>query len=348
MARRCRCNTSKAKRTSLRGDTVSGEFAQTSRSTTPVVSLATTGPDLEPTGLRQAEEGRVSPTAGRRMRARAAPTASRYFLRSTQTPTCAGAMSAGPGMRPATSSMKATARETRSQFRSSNAAERQTNGASGSSQKWRKRVQDQRQPPTSRMKRKEVKDRLLSPRKVQRFGTWNVCTLCGNWKTDQLVSEMQRYKLSILAVTETHLTGKGEMPLDQYVILFSGRQDGQNMEGVGLALSPRARAGLHHHQSLSSRIMTAEFLSQVGPRMIVVVYAPTNQDSNEEKDKFYEDLNCVVSRGNEKVMVMGDFNASVSDDKLHGVVGLYGLRSKASEMVKDWCHLHVLTVCAFC
>ena len=64
--------------------------------------------------------------------------------------------------------------------------------------------------------------------------------------------------------------------------------------------------------------------------MIVVVYAPTNQDSNEEKDKFYEDLNYVVSRGNGNVMVIGDFNASVSD-RLHGVVGPYGLRSKASD-----------------
>ena len=123
------------------------------------------------------------------------------------------------------------------------------------------------------------------------------------------------------------------MPLDdegQYIILFSVKQDGQNVEEVGLALSPRAWAALRLYQSVSSRIMTAEFLSKVGPRMIVFVYAPTNQDSNEEKDKFYEDLNYVVSRGNGNVMVIADFNASVSD-KLHGVVGPYGLRSKASD-----------------
>ena len=85
-----------------------------------------------------------------------------------------------------------------------------------------------------------------------------------------------------------------------------------------------------HHQSVSPRDMTAEFLTQVGPLMIVVVYGPIDRDSNEEKDKFYEDLNCVVSRGHGHVMVMGDFNASVSD-KLHGVVGHYGLGSRASD-----------------
>ena len=143
---------------------------------------------------------------------------------------------------------------------------------------------------------------------------------------------MKRYKLSIVAVTETHLAGEGEMPLDEegkYIILFSGRQDGQNMEGVGLALSSQARAAMRHHQSVSPRIMT-EFLTQVGPLMIVVVYAPIDRASNEEKDKFYEDLNCVVSRGHGHVMVMRDFDASVSD-KFHVVVGPYGLESRASD-----------------
>ena len=58
------------------------------------------------------------------------------------------------------------------------------------------------------------------------------------------------------------------------IILLSGRQDGQNVEGVGLALSSQAWAAMRHHQSVSPRIMTEEFLTQVGPLMIVVVYAP--------------------------------------------------------------------------
>ena len=84
-----------------------------------------------------------------------------------------------------------------------------------------KRIQD--------WKCREFKDRLLSPREVQRFGTWNVCTLCGLGKPKQLVNEMERYRFSILAVAETHLTAEGEMPLDdggRYIIHFSGRQDG--------------------------------------------------------------------------------------------------------------------------
>ena len=186
-----------------------------------------------------------------------------------------------------------------------------------------------------------------------RFGTWNVHLLRGAGKPELLANEMKWYNLSIIPVTETPFAGEGEMPLDEegrYVILFSGRQDGQNVEGVGIALSPQARAAMRHHQSVSPRIMTAEFLTQVGPLMIVVVYDPIDWDSNEEKDKFYEDLNCVVSRGHGHVMVMEDFNASVSD-KLHGVVGPYGLGSRAIyngerlvtvSSVRSVCDQHIL------
>ena len=79
-------------------------------------------------------------------------------------------------------------------------------------------------------------------------------TLRGTGKPELLANEMKRYKLSIVALTETHLDVGGEMPLDEegkYIILFCGRQDGQNVEGVGLALSSQAWAAMRHHLSVA-------------------------------------------------------------------------------------------------
>ena len=94
---------------------------------------------------------------------------------------------------------------------------------------------------------------------------------------EQLAGEMNRYRLSILAVTETHLPGEGEMVLDVetgYRLLFSGRLDGSNVEGVGIALSSHTRAALQHYQAVSPRVLTAEFLSRAGSLSNVVAYAP--------------------------------------------------------------------------
>ena len=92
-----------------------------------------------------------------------------------------------------------------------------------------------------------------------------VRTLRGTGNPELLANEMKWYKLSIVAVTETHLVGEGEMPPDEELrkihLSFSGRQDGWNVEGVGLALSSQARAAMRYHQSISPGIMTAEFLT---------------------------------------------------------------------------------------
>ena len=56
---------------------------------------------------------------------------------------------------------------------------------------------------------------------------------------------MKRYKLSVLAVTETRISGEGKMPLDEegrYTMIFPERQDGRGAEGVGPAWSPQAQA----------------------------------------------------------------------------------------------------------
>ena len=47
--------------------------------------------------------------------------------------------------------------------------------------------------------------------------------------------------------------------------------------------------------------------------LIVVAYAPTDQDCTEEKDQFYYDLDHVMSNGNGLAMATGDFNVSVSE-----------------------------------
>ena len=116
---------------------------------------------------------------------------------------------------------------------------------------------------------------------------------------EQLAMEMERYRLSMLAVTETHLAGEGEIVLDEcrgYKMLFAGRKDGRAAEGVGLALTPHAWAALRHYQPVSPRMLVAEFLTQMGPLSVVVVYAPTNQSTVEDKEQFYFDLDGVVSR----------------------------------------------------
>lgn len=52
-------------------------------------------------------------------------------------------------------------------------------------------------------------------------------------KPEQLVSEMEGFKMSVLAATKTHLTKSRQMVLDEvkgYKMLLSWRQDGKAAE----------------------------------------------------------------------------------------------------------------------
>ena len=78
---------------------------------TSPVCQATSRPDSELAGFRQAEEGHVSPTADGRRR-ESSPTASRYLLRNTRARAYRRVTTAGPGARPATSPARAMATKT--------------------------------------------------------------------------------------------------------------------------------------------------------------------------------------------------------------------------------------------
>ena len=77
---------------------------------------------------------------------------------------------------------------------------------------------------------------------------------------------------------------------------------------------------------------------------ILVVYAPTNQTSEEVKDQFYADLDGIMTKTNGLTMVLWDFNTSVGDS-VPGVVGLHGLGRKQVTMGRGSWSLPTHTGC---
>ena len=154
--------------TSRRGDAASSAIAEDSDCTTPVCQ-ATSKPDLELVRLRQAEEGRVSPTVGRRTR-ESSPTASRYFLRNTRARTCQRVTQVGPGVRLATLPAKRRATRTGSGHNVSCGDRRDGKSSSGPSSARVRKVQT----PAQRARHTAVRRRILSGQGTDRFGTWNV------------------------------------------------------------------------------------------------------------------------------------------------------------------------------
>ena len=69
-------------------------------------------------------------------------------------------------------------------------------------------------------------------------GLWNTRTMYQTGMTAQVIGEMKRYRLDILGVSEVRWSGSGKyVAVTGETMYYSGREDGQHRQGVGLILS---------------------------------------------------------------------------------------------------------------
>ena len=188
----------------------------------------------------------------------------------------------------------------------------------------------------------------FSLRKNTQVGNWNVRTMFEMGKAHQVATEMRKYKISILGVSEARwtLSGKAKI-LTGETILYSGhdKENAQHTEGVAIIMSPQANQSLIEWQPEGSRIITASFRTfKKGINLNVVqCYAPTNDHEDEIKNNFYSKLQTVLDRFKDKdiTIVMGDFNAKIGHnnqgyEEIMGRQGL-GIKNENGELFINFC-----------
>ena len=143
-----------------------------------------------------------------------------------------------------------------------------------------------------------------------------------------------RHKVEIAALSETRLAEEGllEEVGAGYTFFWSGRKKEERREvGVGFAIKSHLVSKLSGlPKGINDRLMTLR-LPLPGKRhaTIVSAYASIMTNPDEIKDKFYDDLDSVISAAprTDKLIILGDFNARVDADHQtwEGVIGSEGV-----------------------
>ena len=139
------------------------------------------------------------------------------------------------------------------------------------------------------------------------IGAWNVRILMDSADSDRpqgrtaLVGrELDRYKVEIAVLSETRLAEEGLLKEvgAGYTFFWRGCKKEERREaGVGFNIKSHLVSKLSGLQKgINNRLMTLRLpLSGRRQATIVSAYAPTMTNPDEVKDKFYDDLDSVIS-----------------------------------------------------
>ena len=164
-----------------------------------------------------------------------------------------------------------------------------------------------------------------------RIATWNVRTLNADSKPEQLVHRLQQYNIDICCITEVRWPYSGMKDVGGWKLAFSGRDDGQLRQGVGVMLSPRAAAAYIDSQPISEGVLLVKLRLKSSTLSVICAYAPTNDYPEDQKDAFFVELQHAVDRvaARNTLVLAGDFNAQVGAEdpqQWHGCLGKFALK----------------------
>ncbi|VDP37481.1 unnamed protein product [Schistosoma margrebowiei] len=174
-------------------------------------------------------------------------------------------------------------------------------------------------------------------------------------KASQIATEMRRYNLAILGISETQWTQARQKRLaTEEMLLYSGheKKNAPHTQGVALMLSKVARNALVGCESHGSRIIKESFKTKKEGILMNIIqcYAPTNDSNDNIKDQFYDGLQSIIEKCTRKnlTILMGDLNAKVGIDNsgYEDIMGRHGLgeRNENGERIANLCAFNELVI----
>ncbi|KAJ0970135.1 hypothetical protein J5N97_023012 [Dioscorea zingiberensis] len=185
-----------------------------------------------------------------------------------------------------------------------------------------------------------------------RIGSWNIGSLTG--KSMELVDTLKRRRIDIVCLQETRWIGNKAREIGNtgYKLWYCGGDKHRN--GVGIIVEPKMKDKVVEVKRIGDRIIHLKLVLGKETINIVSVYAPQVGLGEEDKVKFWEDLDGVVLGipSEQELFIGGDLNGHVgrlSDgyEQVHGGYG-YGNRNEEGKSILDFALAHDLVLTNTC
>ena len=179
-------------------------------------------------------------------------------------------------------------------------------------------------------------------KKVQavRIGTLNVGSMTG--RSREVADVMERRKVDILCVQETRWRGNKAKDIGGgYKLLYSGANE-RGRNGVGIIFSKEMKENVVGIERKNDRIMKVKLCCGGHILNVVSAYAPQIGCSEEDKDKFWREMDEVMTSTEveERLVIGGDLNGHIGCNRenisrIHGGHGM-GEINEEGELIIDF------------
>ena len=172
-----------------------------------------------------------------------------------------------------------------------------------------------------------------------KLGTWNVRTLHQAGKLQNCIMEMEDHKVDAMGLAEVRWLESGKIEKEGHHLFYSGGD--KHEHGVGVLIHKKHVRAVMGYWPISDRVIVVKMEGRPFNVVLIQVYAPTTQHSDEEIERFYADVEKGLKqvKSTDIVITMGDFNAKVGKGRSGDVVGDHGLgeRNERGDRLVQFC-----------
>ena len=157
---------------------------------------------------------------------------------------------------------------------------------------------------------------------------------------------MDRVKLDIVGISEVRWQDEQDFWSGDYRVINTKSVGGN--AGVGLVMNKKIGMRVIYYDQRSERIIIGKIDTKPTPTTIVQVYMPTSSADDEEIEEMYDEIKEIIQtvKGEENLIVMGDWNSVVGKGREGNMVGEYGLgkRNERGSRLVEFCEEHNLII----
>ena len=163
----------------------------------------------------------------------------------------------------------------------------------------------------------------MAVEKVSRFkyATWNSRGL--GEKEEELDKILNENNIKVLVITKSKKKLQGTKETEHYTVIYSGVD--RHTRGVMILIHKSISNKIDLYKFWNDRIIETRLKTQLEHLTILGVYAPT-EGRDELNEEFYETLQKLLDKVNKNnyIMLIGDMNARVGNNRISNIVGTNG------------------------